>query len=121
MGVHATENIIKNVKSKSLLETSKHITSHLARKTLLKRLKQNNVANSEIKSITGHSTAAGFYPYDNGDEKQKLAISNAIDNCRVKPISHRQHFIPTNDPRILNPTFSACKFSIKYTSTTCSN
>ena len=113
MGVHATENI-KNVKSKSLLETSKHITSHLARKTLLKRLKQNNVGNSEIKSITGHSTAVGFYPYDNGDEKQKLAISNAIDNCSVKPISHRQHFIPTNDPPVLNTIFGMQTFNKIY-------
>ena len=92
MGVHATNNIIK-----SLLETSKHITSYLA---------QNNVANAEIISISGHSTAERFYPYDSGDEKQKLVISNTIDNCSVKPISYKQHFIPTNDPRILNATFS---------------
>ena len=31
---------------------------------------------------------------------------NAIDNCSIKPFAHRQHFIPPNDPRILNPTFS---------------
>ena len=91
---------------KSPLETSKHITNHSARKTLVKRLKQNNVAKSEIISIAGHSTEAGLDPYDSGDEKQQQAISNAIDNCNIKPFSHRQQFIPPNDPRILNPTFS---------------
>ena len=57
-------------------------------------------------SITDHSTEAGLDPYDSGDEKQQQAISTAIDNCSIKPFSHRQHFIPPNDPRILNPTFS---------------
>ena len=45
MGVSTINNIMKNVISKSPLETSKHVTNHSARKTLLKRLKQNNVAN----------------------------------------------------------------------------
>ena len=106
MGVHTISNIMKNVISKPPLEASKHITNHLARKTLVKILKQNNIAKSEIVSITGHSTAAGLDPYDSGDEKQQQAISTAIDNCSIKPFSHRQHFIPPNDPRILNPTFS---------------
>ena len=39
---------MKNVILKSPLETWKHITNHSARKTLVKRLKQNNVAKSEI-------------------------------------------------------------------------
>ena len=97
---------MKDAISKSPLETLKHITNHSARKTLVKRLKQNNVAKSEIISIAGHSTEAGLDPYDSGDEKQQQAISNAIDNCNIKPFSHRQKFIPPNDPRILNPTFS---------------
>ena len=68
--------------SKSPLETWKHITNHSARKTLVKRLKQNNVAKSEIISITGTSAEAGLDPYDSGDEKHQ-AISNAIDNCCI--------------------------------------
>ena len=106
VGVHSMNNIMKNVISKSPLQISKHITNHSARKTLVKRLKQNNVAKSEIISVTGHSTEACLDPYDNGDEKQQQAISNAIDNCSIKPFLHRQHFIPPNDPRILYPTFS---------------
>ena len=39
---------MKNIISKSpLLETSKHITNHLAHKTLVNRLKQNNVSKSD--------------------------------------------------------------------------
>ena len=37
--VHTIHNILKNVISKSPLETSKHITNYSARKILLKRLK----------------------------------------------------------------------------------
>ena len=103
MGVHTIN--MKNVISKSQLETSKHITNHLVRKTLVKRLKQN-ITKSEIISVTGHSTEAGLDRYDSGDEKQQQAISNAIDNCSIKPFSHRQYFIPPNDPRILYPTYS---------------
>ena len=97
---------MKNVRSKSPLETSKHITNHSARKTLVKRLKQHNVAKAEIISVTGHSTEAGLAPYDSGNEKQQQAIPNAIDNCSMKPFSQRQYFIPLNDPRILYLTFS---------------
>ena len=62
---------MKNVISKSPLETSKLITNYSARKTLVKRLKQNNVAKSEIISITGHGIESGLDPYDSRDEKQQ--------------------------------------------------
>ena len=77
MGAHTINNIMKYVMSKSPLKTWKHITNHSARKTLVKRLKQNNIAKSEIISITGISGEAGLDPYDSGDEKQ--AISNATE------------------------------------------
>ena len=97
---------MKNLISKSPLETLKHMTNHSPRKTPVKRLKQNNAAKSEIISVTGHNAEAGLDPYNNGDEKHQQAIFNAIDNCSIKAFLHRQHFIPPNDPRILYPTFS---------------
>ena len=106
MGVRTISNIIKNVISKSPLETSKHTTNDSARKALVKRLKQNNVAKSEIIPVTGHSAEAGLDRYDSRDQKRQQAISNAIDNCSIKPFWHRQHFIPPNNPRFLYPTFS---------------
>ena len=79
------------------LETSKHITNHSARKILVKKIKKNNVANSKIISITGHSTEARLDSYNSGDEKQQEAISNAIDNCSIIFFSHRQEgFHSTN-------------------------
>ena len=41
IGVHTINKIMKNIIGKSSLETSKHITNHLTRKTLVKRLKCN--------------------------------------------------------------------------------
>ena len=59
MGVYI-RNDVKNIISKSPLETSKHITNHSAHKTQTNRLIQNNVAKSEIISLAGHSTQIGF-------------------------------------------------------------
>ena len=59
MCVH-TRSDVKNVISKSPLEAAKHITYHSVRKTQTNRLKQNDVAKSEIISIAGHSTEIGF-------------------------------------------------------------
>ena len=80
---------MRNVISKYPLETPKYITNHSALKKLVKRLKQNNDAKSEIISITGHSTEADLDPYNSGEEKQLQAITNAIDNCSMKHFLHR--------------------------------
>ena len=71
MDICTIKDVMKNVISKSPLERLKHITNHQADKTLVKRLKQNNVANSEFISITGHNTETGFDPYNSGDEEQQ--------------------------------------------------
>ena len=82
------------------------LPSYILNVQSLKGLKQNSVTKSEIIPITGHSTEAGLDPYDSGDEKQQQAIFDGTDNFSMKSFSHRQHLIPPNDPRILNPTFS---------------
>lgn len=72
---------------------------------MVNRLKLNNVAKSEIVSMTSYSTEAGLDPYDCGDEKTPQALSNAIDNCSIKSFSHRKNFILPNNPLILNTKF----------------
>ena len=111
MGVHTINNIMKTMISNSPLQSSnKRLTNHSARKTLVKKLKQNQLPRSEIISITGHSTEAGLDPYDSGDENQQRVISNAIDNTSGnnsrKISTFPSHIVAPNDPRILNPTFS---------------
>ena len=89
IGVHKINNIMRTIISKYPLETPKYITNHSASKTLVKRLKQNNDAKSEIIPITDYGTEADLDPYNSGEERQLQAITNAIDNCSMKHFLHR--------------------------------
>lgn len=98
----------KMVENSPLADTvTKKITNHSARKTLVKKLKSNQVAKSDIIGITGHNSEAGLDAYASGDEAQQEAISHAIDNVNVPPriesASTSTHAISKEDPRILNP------------------
>ena len=80
MGQNTINEIMKRMVSNSSLATStKKLTNHSARKTVIKKLKQNKVPKSDIIGITGHSTEAGLDAYDSGDEDEQQVISNAID------------------------------------------
>ena len=47
------------VNTNNLMQIRKKFTNHSARKTLVKKLKSNNVPKSNIIAITGHTTEAG--------------------------------------------------------------
>ena len=50
----------------------------LQKKTLVKKLKQQQVPKSEIISITGHNREAGLDAYDSSDEMQQKQLSNLL-------------------------------------------
>ena len=52
----------------------------LQKKTLVKKLKQQQVPKSEIISITGHNREAGLDAYDSGNEVQQKQLSHFIDS-----------------------------------------
>ena len=109
MGQNTINNLMKSMASNSPLQqsTSKKITNHSARKTLVKKLKSNNVPKSEIIGITGHNSEAGLDAYDSGDENQQCVISNAIDNNNKSSSSSMTNWIvPFNDKNLMNPTFT---------------
>lgn len=88
MGSNTINNIMKNMKLNSPLQNStKKLTNHSARKTLVKKLKKAQVPRSEIVGITGHSSEAGLDDYDSGDEFQQRQISFAIDGA-IKTKTH---------------------------------
>ena len=85
MGANSINNIMKNMKLKSPLSNStKRLTNHSARKTVVKKLKNAQVPRSEIVGITGHANEAGLDDYDSGDEFQQRKISFAIDGNKNK-------------------------------------
>ena len=67
------------IKSSPLRNSDKKLTNHSARKTLVKKLRQNYMQKSEIIGITGHNSEAGLDAYDSRNEEQQRAVSNAID------------------------------------------
>ena len=60
----------------------------------------------KLETMLTQRRSYGKMDTDSGDDKQQQAISNAVDNCSIKPFLQRQHFIQPNNPRILNSTFS---------------
>ena len=85
MGVHTINNILKNMKKKSPLSsniTNRKITNHSARKTLVRKLRENGFQKCEIKNITGHASEKGLDPYDSGDDFELQQMSNVIGGKR---------------------------------------
>ena len=87
MRIQSTNFIMKNVVQNSTLQyTIKLFVNHSSRRTLVKKLKQNQVPKSEVISITIHIREAGFDFCENGDEIHQQHLPNIIDN-RKKPSS----------------------------------
>ena len=73
--------MMKDLLSNSPLQNSeKHLANYSARKTLVKKLKQQQVLKSEIISITEHNREAGLDAYDSGNEVQQKQLSHFIDS-----------------------------------------
>ena len=112
MGQHTINSIMKRMIINSPLQNSdKKLTNHSARKTLVKKLRQNYIPKSEIIGITGRNSGAGINVYDSGNNAEERAISNAIDTVNKDPVHFQQsHLKPwvifPNDERVKNPTFN---------------
>ena len=99
------------IESSPLRTSDKKLTNHSARKTLVKKIKQNYIPKSEIIGITGHNSEAGLDAYDSRNEEQQRAISNAIDTVNKDPVHfQRSHSKPwvilRNDERVKNRIFN---------------
>ena len=81
MGINIINSMMKDLISIShLLNREKQFANHSARKTLMKKLKQQQFPKSEIISITGHNREAGLDAYDSGGEVQQKQLSHFIEN-----------------------------------------
>ena len=74
------------IENSPLRNSDKKLTYHSARKTLVKKLRQDYIPKSEIIGITGHNFEAGLDAYDSGNEEQQRVISNAIDTVNKNPV-----------------------------------
>ena len=72
MEINSINSMMKDLTSNSTLQNrGKHLENHSARKTLVKKLKQQQVPKSEVISITGHNLETGIVAYNSGDEVQQ--------------------------------------------------
>jgi len=98
------------VRNSPLTNSTKKLTNHSARRTVINKMRRNNIPKSDIIAVTGHRTEAGLDAYDSGDEEQHYNLSRAIDNvvpvCKNIAPQHLHRRIAPNDPRLLNPNFN---------------
>ena len=63
----------------------KKLANHSTRKTVLKKLKAANVAESSIIKVTGHASSRGLEIYDPGYQNEFYEIPNAINSPSASP------------------------------------
>ena len=102
--INRINSMMKDLISNSLLQNSeKHLANHSANKTLVKKLKQQQIPKSEIISITGNNRKAGLDAHDTSDDMQQKHLSNFIDNHQLAA-SKAKYSISPNNPIIRNPS-----------------
>ena len=106
IGITSINSMMKDLTSNSPLQNSeKHLANHSARKTLVKKLKQQQVPKSEKISITGHNREAALDAYCSSDEVQQKQLSHFIGNHQPTA-SKNKYSISPNNAIIRNPSFS---------------
>jgi hypothetical protein len=91
LGVHSIDKIMKTmIADTPLASSSKRLTNHSARKTLVKKLRLNNVERSSIMNVTGHRNEQSLNDYDEGNKNEQRHISNLIGSKSVNPLSKRK-------------------------------
>ena len=115
LGVHSIYKIMKTMIADTPLASScKRLTNHSARKTVVKKLRLNNVERSSIMNVTGHRNEQSLNDYDEGNENEQRHISNLIGNsksasslCKQKPMSMNMMNIVPPAPSTQQPSTSS--------------
>ena len=79
LGVNSIDNMMKGLIKNTPLETSKKkLSNHIARKTVVKKLRAASVERKSIIQVTGHAREKSLDDYDEGSEKEQEQLSNII-------------------------------------------
>ena len=72
MGTNRINEMMKRIVQGTQLEHQQQnkLTNHSARKTVVNKLKKNNVERSSIVKVTGHRNLQSLDDYDEGDEPE---------------------------------------------------
>ena len=83
MGENMIGNIMKSMAS--CLKTTKKLTNHSMRKTLVSKLKRAGQPRNVICEITGHARESSLDDYDEIDENQRKELSHIISGFKEAP------------------------------------
>ena len=102
LGIHSIDKIMKTtIADTPLASSSKRLTNHSARKTLVMKLRLKNVERSSIMNVTGDRNGQWLNDYDEENENEQRHISNLIGSSKSVNSSSKQKAIPmhmTNIP-----------------------
>ena len=80
MGKNKLDSIMKTMVKSSNINTTKRLTNHSGRKTLVKTLRKSFSKEDTIQ-ITGHSSTRELDAYDSGDDAELQTLYFAIDRA----------------------------------------
>lgn len=105
MGQNTIGNIMKSMAS--CLNTTKKLTNHSMRKTLVSKLKKAGQARNIICEITGHARESSLDDYDQIDENQRRNLSHIISGYQVSTNVRQPSKSCTNNLANINPASSS--------------
>jgi hypothetical protein len=105
LGVRSIDKIMQTMISDTpLASSSKRLTNHSARKTLVKKLRSNNVERSSIMNVTGHRNEQSLNDYDEGNENEQRHVSNLIGSSKSVSSLSKQKPTSMNMINIVPPS-----------------
>ena len=78
LGTNSIDSMMRNIIKNSKVESTKKLTNHSARKTLVKKLRTANVERQSIIQVTGHASEKSLDDYDEGNEQEQQVLSHII-------------------------------------------
>ncbi|KAK3741779.1 hypothetical protein QZH41_001547 [Actinostola sp. cb2023] len=92
MGIHKINDMMKSIIAGTSLESStKNLTNHSARKTVVKKMKTAGLERSSIMKVTGHINISSLDDYDEADENEQRQLSTAISGAKNITFSNQSH------------------------------
>ncbi|KAK3730127.1 hypothetical protein QZH41_004833 [Actinostola sp. cb2023] len=83
MGIHKINDMMKSIIIGTSFESStKNLTNHSARKTVVKKMKTAGLERSSIMKVTGHRNISSLDDYDEADENEQRQLSTAISGTK---------------------------------------
>lgn len=85
IGIKKLGGLMKSMATKAGLDPNKRLTNHSARKHLVQKLRDNNVAPTDIMQITGHKNVQSVINYSTISDKKQIECSSIISNRKPVP------------------------------------